>query len=60
MPDPNCKPGFQLVKLTGDVVADKAAMEAAAQSGPGYNPVGFYTAGGNTIAVFTRWYYGEK
>ena len=57
---PECKPGFQLVQLTGNLETDKAALEAAAQLGPGYNPVGFYVAGGNTIAVFSEWYYDEK
>lgn len=59
MPDPNCKPGFSLVQLTGNLVTDKALLENAAQDGPGYNPVGFYTAGGNTIAVFSQWTYSE-
>jgi hypothetical protein len=56
MPGPHCKPGFAIVELVGDPVADNAAMEAASQDGPNYAPSGFYTANGKTFAVFVIWY----
>jgi hypothetical protein len=51
---PGGHPGVTLVLLTGDPVADKAALEAAFEAKLKLG--GFYTAGGNTFAAFTFGY----
>lgn len=51
---PTGHPGVTLTPLTGNAIQDQASLEAAFDSGKELE--GFYTAGGNTFAVFSRGY----
>ncbi len=53
---PGGHPGVHLAPMTGDEATDKAALEAGFDAVKGSFLEGFYTAGGNTFAVFTHGY----
>ncbi len=53
---PGGHPGVYLAPMTGDEATDKAALEAGFEAKKGNELVGFYTAGGNTFAVFANGY----
>ncbi len=56
MSGPSGHPGVSLTPLTGNALEDQAVLEAALTAEKDINLKGFYTAGGNTFAVFTHGY----